>query len=1531
MENKFCLKSRKELDEIRKQKAKAKKQVNEISDKLVGRAGRKIDQQYYQAKGEEIEAADKLSRGTGDMGTLIKASQKADNKLARANRFWKLADKRKARKQVRESKMNEDESGYLNDDEIAGFYKDFNIKSINNLEKKSSVWNGDEHFYYTGDIVIEFPNADDDYDEFAHEETYDHFIAHKEDGTRVAFDNWYPDEVYDQLSSAITKAIRDKFPPEEKDVEGIMRVGKKGYIMYRNNKTGKYYIARSGKEKPAYGKTFDNEEDLLVWAGEVGLLESKMNEISDETVYSAVAKAHDKALKSMRKDPDKRNFLRDANKLNNIYNAGLRREWRKKGLKNPVGMSAKQLGKVWDKDYEPVKDEYERQLKKRNKIDAFGNEKNESKINEGAGSAVIFEFEKADFNIPRVEDNQVIAEVEDLTLASAYDRREAPNGGFIVFDLDQVKAATIKTYNENDRLVDEPELTVEDIADVKYVSVETMPNLSYSWGWSRIELPKDVVLTWDKYQANYYMPELEVIFTDKAGEEYRVNTVNVDGEYHISEDVYYAYQDLDSYEDEEYDESLTAKKALIKSKTILEEYGEYQGDLNFEEIARQLEYGNTYGSTTYGAKWGEVEINGTPISDLLKTNEVIEWVLYKLSYPVRDGHAYYNGLDLLFNNYSYEDTIDHTNEDVIADLVALGFDEDLIREMPVIKDPEYQGDISDERFKEIETWIDYDINYKEPEKDEEYDESLSKADKRLAVPNRPRLKSLADDIVDLGVETAKSVGHALTGDIFRKRRKPVKENFTASEALQESRKILGEISDETVRKVRNKRRDELNNWKDDEKYYWKEYRKARNKFDKIDANTTTFTQMNSREYQQAKQDFDYADRQWDNARTQLGKAHDKYKNFNRLDMGRYMRKHNASEALELSKKHLEERKTRSHRRKTMVIPFSFENPDQHSPADRINHKLIITKEQDGTFSWSETSNDESGKGFKSAKEAFDNAVSTGEFPLEDYDGFRLDAKVDLATFFNESKISKSISEDKGFHVGDKVKIKGKNDLTYEISDISRDEDGDKLFNLYNPKTDNIEEEPMYDYELEHTNESKMNEISDELADRVANARKLNAIGAADRYNKIDKEYDADLGKVIKKYSDEEVSAGKANKEFDKVIKKYEPLLDTERKTIRKAEKNQELMARRKTKTNESKINETIKGNNLNSKWVIRAWMDNMDSEDGYDEIEFTKIGLIDFINSEEEDYYGDSYDYQAEPIEYDITDEELKTAINDNVFAWVFGDTASVVSIDGKPVNESMYNKYGEDVDPKEWENKEARGLNEAKSNEVNIFLTNLGKYNEGELVGEWVELPVDDFQPILDRIGINDEYEEWFITDYEAPFEINEYDNIEELNDIAREIQDFDSTQLEVLNAYKEHGYDMRDAIDKVIDNDYIYLEGDTEEDLAYSYIDMAGSFEDAVSKEDKQYYFDYEAYGRDLVLGGDYSESYDDEDNFLGYEDYEGNIVDVSSEKELGEYVIDDIFGGVDQLGDEEIERYFDYAWWGKTLSYDFYKTDNGWVQLD
>ena len=58
---------------------------------------------------------------------------------------------------------------------------------------------------------------------------------------------------------------------------------------------------------------------------------------------------------------------------------------------------------------------------------------------------------------------------------------------------------------------------------------------------------------------------------------------------------------------------------------------------------------------------------------------------------------------------------------------------------------------------------------------------------------------------------------------------------------------------------------------------------------------------------------------------------------------------------------------------------------------------------------------------------------------------------------------------------------------------------------------------------------------------------------------------------------------------------------------------------------------------------------------------------------------------------------------------------------------------------------------------EMRIYIANLGKYNEGELVGAWFTPPVD-FEEVKERIGLNDEYEEYAIHDYELPFEIDEY-----------------------------------------------------------------------------------------------------------------------------------------------------------------------------
>lgn len=157
----------------------------------------------------------------------------------------------------------------------------------------------------------------------------------------------------------------------------------------------------------------------------------------------------------------------------------------------------------------------------------------------------------------------------------------------------------------------------------------------------------------------------------------------------------------------------------------------------------------------------------------------------------------------------------------------------------------------------------------------------------------------------------------------------------------------------------------------------------------------------------------------------------------------------------------------------------------------------------------------------------------------------------------------------------------------------------------------------------------------------------------------------------------------------------------------------------------------------------------------------------------------------------------------------------------------------------------------------MKIFLTNLGKYNEGELVGEWVELPVSqgELQEVFDHIGINEEYEEYFITDYECDlYEVGEYENIDKLSDIAERIQELDGEERNVVKALiQKLDYTLDEAIEKVNNGDYrIYYDCDDMEDVAYQVVEDCGYLDKVL--DNVACYFDYESFGRDLGIEGTY-----------------------------------------------------------------------------
>ena len=137
----------------------------------------------------------------------------------------------------------------------------------------------------------------------------------------------------------------------------------------------------------------------------------------------------------------------------------------------------------------------------------------------------------------------------------------------------------------------------------------------------------------------------------------------------------------------------------------------------------------------------------------------------------------------------------------------------------------------------------------------------------------------------------------------------------------------------------------------------------------------------------------------------------------------------------------------------------------------------------------------------------------------------------------------------------------------------------------------------------------------------------------------------------------------------------------------------------------------------------------------------------------------------------------------------------------------------------------------------IAAFITNLGKYNEGEHVGEWVTFPTtaEKLKEVFKRIGIGQKdgfghpYEEWFITDYDC-------------YEIYPDITDYD--------------------------------------DLERYYIEELGAIQVPAHLQN---YIDYEAYGRDVALeenGTFTGQGYVRDTREIFYECYDGELSSIPDE---------------------------------------------------
>lgn len=164
-------------------------------------------------------------------------------------------------------------------------------------------------------------------------------------------------------------------------------------------------------------------------------------------------------------------------------------------------------------------------------------------------------------------------------------------------------------------------------------------------------------------------------------------------------------------------------------------------------------------------------------------------------------------------------------------------------------------------------------------------------------------------------------------------------------------------------------------------------------------------------------------------------------------------------------------------------------------------------------------------------------------------------------------------------------------------------------------------------------------------------------------------------------------------------------------------------------------------------------------------------------------------------------------------------------------------------------------------------YITNLGKYNEGALVGEYLKFPTttEEVQALLKRIGIDGvRYEEIFITDYDGDMPelysgFGEYESIDELNYLASLLSEMDQSDLEKFEAVLdtgEHSGSVKELINLTQNLDcFEFYSGITsEEELGRMYIQ---EFDAIQIPEHLIDYIDYEAYGRDVRIneGGNFS----------------------------------------------------------------------------
>lgn len=140
----------------------------------------------------------------------------------------------------------------------------------------------------------------------------------------------------------------------------------------------------------------------------------------------------------------------------------------------------------------------------------------------------------------------------------------------------------------------------------------------------------------------------------------------------------------------------------------------------------------------------------------------------------------------------------------------------------------------------------------------------------------------------------------------------------------------------------------------------------------------------------------------------------------------------------------------------------------------------------------------------------------------------------------------------------------------------------------------------------------------------------------------------------------------------------------------------------------------------------------------------------------------------------------------------------------------------------------------------MNLYIADLQAYNNGELKGKWITLPMCEveLENILDSFP-----SDYAIHDYESEIEVSEYMNIEQLNEFTHMMEDnkYNMEMLDMVDNWQTYEIDeLRYKLEDINvhyycgDTSHYVLEHELKQDFAQWYMTETGQYnEDLIPSE--------------------------------------------------------------------------------------------------